>query len=86
MLHEWRGEQSFEVKKPVKQFEEKCLDMSKKILNMEISSDEKFIYLLMRDSINICSITDCKSKRIIKYDPIDAENVNLPTPLLIINK
>lgn len=40
----------------------------------------------MRDSILVCSVADFKCKRVVKYDPIDAENVNLPTPLLIVNK
>lgn len=52
---------------------------------MEISSDEKYLYLLMRDCVMICDI-DFSNKRIIKFDPIDAENINLPTPMLLLNK
>lgn len=38
---------------------------------MQLSYDEKFMYLLLRDCIMICSIDEFKKKKIIKYDPID---------------
>ena len=61
------------------------IETTKQILNLTISPDQKFFYILMRDCIMICPFSNPTSKKVIKFDALDEDSVKLTTPTLVCN-
>ena len=57
----------------------------KQILAVHIQKfeDDYFVYFLLSDSLIFFNIEDPLNKKTIKFDPIDHENLHLPTPLIM---
>lgn len=39
------------------------------------------IYVLLRDCVRVFMLEDPSYKRILKFDPIDAEHISMPCPI-----
>ena len=59
------------------------MDLGKKVLNYLVSEERKLIYILLRDCVIVCPWESMGEKKVIKFDPIDSENIHLPTPMLL---
>jgi hypothetical protein len=67
-------------------FEEKSLDVKRKILNVALSADDKEVYLLLQDCVMVCNTENLHSKREIKSHTLDPSALHLPCPMLVFSK
>lgn len=53
------------------------------MLNVLIDKKENMhlIYVLLRDCVRVFMLEDPSYKRILKFDPIDAEHISMPSPI-----
>lgn len=52
---------------------------------IELKFNFHYIYVIVRDCVRVFIMEDPSFKRVIKFDAIDAEHVNMPTPADIYN-
>ena len=53
---------------------------------IEMKFNFHYIYVIVRDCVRVLIMEDPSFKRVIKFDAIDEEHVNMPTPADIYNE
>lgn len=81
-LKEFRAGRTFESKIHV-EYKETVLELGKRVLNFIVSEERGQVYILLRDCLIVCSLDNPFDKRTIKFDGVDAENLSLPTPMVM---
>lgn len=52
---------------------------------LELKEGYNFIYVILKDCVRIFIVEDPSYKRVIKFDAIDDDNLNMPTPVELYN-
>jgi len=61
--------------------------LTEKVLTiyLELKEGYNFIYAILKDCVRIFIVEDPSYKRVIKFDAIDDDNLNMPTPVELYN-
>ncbi len=63
------------------------MELTEKVLAiyLELKEGYNFIYVILKDCVRIFIVEDPSYKRVIKFDAIDDDNLNMPTPVELYN-